>query len=360
MVKVLDFGVAKFSSWNEMPSSARKDVTQVGIIVGTPGYMAPEQALGSGANERSDLYALGVILWEAMAGRVLWSAPDLQRLVEKQLMTNPPRLRVVRRDADIPPELDELVASLLARRVEDRPVDAAAVRDRLRGLLKTDTGSHQRWSTGALPPPGASQSRPPQRMVSSRPPSRRQRAVPRLAWLVTALLAAILVGVGALVATGRLELRARGDIAAMANQVAERFNLPLAAEPISKSGLPAQLDASFARMVAAEERDERRAAANAILSHAPPDDVPSYARHMAYLQLAKSCHQKRLEVVRLADLGDPRALPLLLRLSARPRMGCGRKRREDCLSCLRDELASAITRLEERRSAAAARAPAGD
>src|ERR1700712_4516414 len=76
LVKVLDFGVAKFAPESKVPLSARTDVTQIGMVVGTPGYMAPEQTIGTPADERSDLYALGVILWESMVGEPLWSAPD--------------------------------------------------------------------------------------------------------------------------------------------------------------------------------------------------------------------------------------------------------------------------------------------
>jgi serine/threonine-protein kinase len=81
LVKVLDFGVAKFAPESKVPLSARTDVTQIGMVVGTPGYMAPEQTIGNPADERSDLYALGVILWESIVGDPLWSAHDLQALV---------------------------------------------------------------------------------------------------------------------------------------------------------------------------------------------------------------------------------------------------------------------------------------
>jgi serine/threonine protein kinase len=95
LVKVLDFGVAKFERDSLAPPSVRREpnVTQIGIVIGTPGYMAPEQAIGHPADHRADLYALGVILWEAIVGRPLWAAADLQTLVERQLSETPPRLR---------------------------------------------------------------------------------------------------------------------------------------------------------------------------------------------------------------------------------------------------------------------------
>jgi serine/threonine protein kinase len=154
LVKVLDFGVAKFAPESQVPLSARTDVTQIGMVVGTPGYMAPEQTIGNPADERSDLYALGVMLWECVVGEPLWSAPDLQALVEKQMGETPRGLRVASGDQDIPSELEALVAQLLARRGEERPANAAQVRDELRRIASLDP-ARPRWRTGARPVPRA-------------------------------------------------------------------------------------------------------------------------------------------------------------------------------------------------------------
>ncbi len=98
---------------------------------GTLEYMAPEQARGDAVDGRTDLYALGVILFEWLVGfrplqlkdhdRETW-----QRILEEEI---PPRVREFR--PDVPPEMDELVASLLAKRRTDRPPDAAAVAEAL-------------------------------------------------------------------------------------------------------------------------------------------------------------------------------------------------------------------------------------
>ena len=155
LVKVLDFGVAKFAPESKVPLAARRDVTQVGMVVGTPGYMAPEQTIGNPADERSDLYALGVILWEALVGQPLWSADDLQGLVEKQMSETPMLVREAVGDPDIPEELEALIAELLARRAEERPSSAALVREALREHAAHNVVEFERprWRTGARPVP---------------------------------------------------------------------------------------------------------------------------------------------------------------------------------------------------------------
>jgi hypothetical protein len=178
--------------------------------------------------------------------------------------------------------------------------------------------------------------------------------------LLTLLVTTILGVAVFLVATGQLQVRPQGQVAEVAQKVAEGLNL---ASPVAKSsddrasadtktGLPAALEPSFQRLIAAEERDERVEAANMMLGHLPLDEVPSYVRRMAYLQLAKTCSEKRDEIAQLAEIGDPRALPLLVRLAQKPRSGCGRKHREDCFACLRKPLEELIDVLERKQHAA--------
>ena len=157
LVKVLDFGVAKFAPESKVPLAARRDVTQVGMVVGTPGYMAPEQTIGNPADERSDLYALGVILWEALVGQPLWSAEDLQGLVERQMSETPKLVREAISNPDIPEELEALIAELLARRAEERPSSAALVREALREHAAHNIVEFERprWRTGARPVPSS-------------------------------------------------------------------------------------------------------------------------------------------------------------------------------------------------------------
>ncbi len=133
LVKVLDFGVAHVTA--DGAASARRGtaLTRVGTVIGTPGYMAPEQALGESIDFRADLYSLGLLLYEMIAGESVFDGLDLTATVTRQLTEEIPPLSS--KVPKIPPELDALVEKLLARDRKDRPESAAAVRETLRGLV---------------------------------------------------------------------------------------------------------------------------------------------------------------------------------------------------------------------------------
>lgn len=122
-VKVLDFGLAVLHD----PEVTR--LTSTGRILGTAAYMSPEQVLAQRATARSDLYALGCVLHELLTGHRLFTGPSEFDVMHRQV--NEPAPPVRRERGDVPPELDELIGAMLAKRPEDRPPDARAVHDRL-------------------------------------------------------------------------------------------------------------------------------------------------------------------------------------------------------------------------------------
>jgi eukaryotic-like serine/threonine-protein kinase len=129
-VKLLDFGVAKLSDPSDR--SMALHTTANGQVVGTPEYMSPEQAAGATVDHRTDIHALGVILYETVTGRLPYEAKNFGELVLKHLTAPPPRPSSYQDlPHTIPPALDDLIMRLIARTAEDRPQSMAEVEERL-------------------------------------------------------------------------------------------------------------------------------------------------------------------------------------------------------------------------------------
>jgi serine/threonine protein kinase len=137
-VCVLDFGVAKVLATSAAAdASSTHATTGSGFIVGTPRYMSPEQCLGQKVGARSDLYSLGVLLFEMLAGQPPFTDALPSAVLVKQATMPPPPLPKLRQD--IPRPLAMAVHTLLAKRPEDRPLDAAAAQRLLqRSLTRPD------------------------------------------------------------------------------------------------------------------------------------------------------------------------------------------------------------------------------
>jgi predicted Ser/Thr protein kinase len=124
-VCVLDFGVAKVLA-TSADATATHATTGSGMIVGTPRYMSPEQCLGHGVGARSDLYSLGVLLYEMLAGRPPFVDALPSAVLVKQATAAPPPLPQLR--TDVPHSLAVAIHTLLAKRPEHRPQTAEAAR----------------------------------------------------------------------------------------------------------------------------------------------------------------------------------------------------------------------------------------
>jgi serine/threonine-protein kinase len=109
-VKLADFGIAK--------ATEQSSITQVGSVLGTAAYLAPEQARGEEAGPRADLYALGVVTYQLISGRLPYEASSLTELALKQQQETPPLLDTL--VAAVTPQLAEAVAISLALDPEDR------------------------------------------------------------------------------------------------------------------------------------------------------------------------------------------------------------------------------------------------
>ncbi|PBC78093.1 serine/threonine protein kinase [Streptomyces sp. TLI_235] len=141
---LLDLGIATALD----PDATR--LTLTGTPIGSPAYMAPEQALAAGVDPRSDLYALGCLLHEMLTGDAPFTAPTALGVLRRHVDEPPPPLRELRPDA--PPALERLVLDLLAKQPADRPADAQQVYAALLPLLPAPAAEPQP-PYGPLPDP---------------------------------------------------------------------------------------------------------------------------------------------------------------------------------------------------------------
>jgi serine/threonine protein kinase len=120
-VKVLDFGIAKSS---EAEEAREKKLTHPGMAMGTPEYMAPEQAAGKTADERCDVYAVGAILYEMLTGSPPYEGENFMEILTKKATLEPTPPRQLR--PEIPEIVEELVQRAMGRSPDERPASMEA------------------------------------------------------------------------------------------------------------------------------------------------------------------------------------------------------------------------------------------
>ena len=130
-VKLLDFSIAKLPE--ELVDGR---LTQTGTVFGTPYYMAPEQAMGDPVSFHTDLYSLGAVLFEVVAGRPPFVADNPIKLLAKQSLEAAPTLRSL--VPEVPRALDELVQAMLEKEPWHRPASAEEVERALRKVAETE------------------------------------------------------------------------------------------------------------------------------------------------------------------------------------------------------------------------------
>jgi serine/threonine-protein kinase len=189
-VKVCDYGLAKVidARDEDAPANANAESfsTMRGMMCGTPAYMSPEQARGEGVDLRTDLYALGVMLFQMVVGRLPFEGPTPVDLVSAHLTATPPRPRELRPDLDIAPALEGLILRALAKDRRERPSSAAVfradllqierdlVRDQRKRAMATAASRDGDTlpASGPAPRPRAAE---PQQQPQPQPPPRARR-----------------------------------------------------------------------------------------------------------------------------------------------------------------------------------------
>ena len=171
--KVADFGIARAADATTLSSP--------GAVLGTAKYMSPEQATGSVATPRSDLYSLGVVLYEMLTGEPPFDADSAGQTRAKHVHEPPPRPREA--NPSVPEALDALVIRLMAKEPAHRPGSAAELVDELRRFAAQEPAVAE---PASIPPP------PPSRGAARGP---RRRSTVRVLAILAALI--VLLGVAA-------------------------------------------------------------------------------------------------------------------------------------------------------------------
>jgi eukaryotic-like serine/threonine-protein kinase len=247
-VKLADFGIAK--------ATEQSSITQVGSVLGTAAYLAPEQARGEEAGPAADLYALGVVTYQLISGRLPYDASSLTELALKQQSEAPAMLDTL--VAAVTPELAEAVAIALALEPRDRYQTARemgrALRDGANGIAPADgrrpaRAAHQTQATSLLardapaeaatrqqrgpaapvvarrprPGPPRQASAPPQRYAE---PQRRRSGAGRLGLVLGLLaLAAVVVAVVILAnQTAQTTIKLRNVVSSDVKQAAHEIS----------------------------------------------------------------------------------------------------------------------------------------
>ena len=125
-VKLLDFGLARRSDGDP-------GMTSSGIVLGTPGYMSPEQARGEPVDSRSDLFSLGCVLYQLLTGKRPFDGSSVVAMLREVEVRHPPRVTAKR--PEVSTLLSNLVMELLSKNPKDRPASAMVVIDRLMRVI---------------------------------------------------------------------------------------------------------------------------------------------------------------------------------------------------------------------------------
>ncbi|QQR89587.1 MAG: serine/threonine protein kinase [Myxococcales bacterium] len=345
-VMVLDFGIAQVQSTGQpAPQGAVLDrsLTRVGTVVGTPGYMAPEQAMGGAVDVRADLYALGVILWEMLTGQRLFDGESFTEIVTKQLTHIPPSLNgllSLRQPAPVA-GLDQIVGALLKPKPEDRPESATQLRQTLRELGSQipqqpsfSTATHAARSYVEHTTRGfAALLRAFGQRCFRVLPDRLQPYVSR--WFaVFALASAVIVAM--ILWSSSSDTKTEVANAGIVSNIKDAF-----------SHVPEEVKQHVETMMTHSRKVQRRQAARWLLDHKPVEEIPSYALAVAEFELAKQCRLQRQAIERIVETDERKALPALERVKKAPRSGCGFLGIEDCYKCIRKVVATAIKTLDD-------------
>jgi serine/threonine-protein kinase len=190
-VKIVDFGIAKMNDL-EQPGEPGRKLTKTGMIFGTPEYMSPEQAAGKPSDHRVDIYAMGIILFEMITGRVPFVGDSFMAVLTQHLLEPVPQFSLVNPSVQVPPDLEAIVQRALQKHPDHRFQTMNELGDALQAVMD-GTPLKMLAPMPTDPPPAAlSEPSPFDGAITD---EASQSAGPRLGWLWV-LLASLGVGLG--------------------------------------------------------------------------------------------------------------------------------------------------------------------
>jgi serine/threonine-protein kinase len=172
-VKILDFGIAKVAT------SGENKLTRAGAVFGTPHYMSPEQAAGSPLDHRTDVYSLGVMLYEMISGLLPFTADNFMGILSQHMYQAPPPLGKLNLDPPCPAELEAIIFKCMSKAPDDRYPDMTA--------LSADL---QRFQDGHVPDAVAEMASRPEGLSVGVSPDKPKK----MPWLRVVAVGAIVMG----------------------------------------------------------------------------------------------------------------------------------------------------------------------
>jgi serine/threonine-protein kinase len=148
-VKIVDFGIAKMSDIDTPGAAPGRKLTKTGMIFGTPEYMSPEHAAGKELDHRVDVYAMGIILYELLTGRVPFQGDTFLGILTQHMFEQVPPLRMANPSCSAPPELEQLILRAVSKNADDRQQSMDELAHELNAILQ-----HQSPVSSSMPPPG--------------------------------------------------------------------------------------------------------------------------------------------------------------------------------------------------------------
>ncbi len=389
--KILDFGIAKLHDDGQSDSDTGlltndNKLTQQGITIGTPTYIAPEQAYGMAIDRRADLYSLSVMLYEMITGVPPFDADEVGALLRMHVSAKVPAFAATAPNVEVPDAVEQLILHGLEKKADDRIGSAEEYIDRIDQILESGSGPRKIPSRfvdgfrGTLGPAVL-------RAVPTKKTAKRGGAAAILVIALTAAIAFALGGPGAAspadhmeesraqIALGHSEASAmRSMVALSAYERAVSLEPRLARDSRMRTNVELMLERKDSRVVDAAldflgtlAATGDGAAADQLVDLASSSKVPR-RRHKAAavadevglgdrvdrlgsyvldLRQGETCQRRKAAVAKLRSLGNKKAIPALREARKRIRGEGGFKtKRLNTNACLSADAAEAIRYLQ--------------